>query len=71
MYTLVVLVFALVATWFIFRMARKAWRKADIEEVKSKVEDTEDVYESAKNINAKKFQKQHDKVEEIKEATDL
>jgi hypothetical protein len=71
MYYLIVLSLVLFAGWFIFKVARKKWREADIAEVKSKVGDTEVVYESAKDINVKKFQKQHDKVEEIKDSTDV
>jgi hypothetical protein len=71
MYYLIVLIFTLIAAWLIFKMARREWRKTEIAEIKSKVKDTESVYNSAKNIDAKKFQKQHSEVEKIKETTDL
>ena len=71
MYYLIVLAFTLLAGWVIYRTASKLFRKADIADIKNKVNDTEGVYESTKDINVKTFQKQHDKIEEIKEATDL
>ena len=71
MYILVVCVFTLIAAWFIFKIARKKWHDVEADEVKCRVEETEDVYKSVKDVNTKKFKKQHDKVEKIKEATDL
>jgi len=71
MYYLVILAFTILTAWVIFKVARRWWREADIDEIKSKVKDTEVIYESAKDINTKRFQKQHDKVEEVKESTDL
>ncbi len=71
MYYLVILAFALLASWIVFRIASKLFRKADVADIKNKVDDTEDVYNSAKDINVKVFKKQHDKIEETKEATNL
>ena len=71
MYYLVILGLALVSTWYIFKFARGKWYDAEADEVKFRVKETKEIYESVKDVNTDRVKKQHDRIEEIKEATDL
>ena len=71
MYYLVIIALALISTWYIFKFAREKWYDAEADEVKFKVKETREVYESVKDVKTDRVKKQHDRIEEIKEATDL
>ena len=71
MYILIVIAFTLIAAWYIFKVARKRWYDAVADEVNFKVKETREVYESVRGINPDRVKKQHDKIEETKEAIDL
>ena len=55
----------LVGGYGIYRIARKQWRKADVEEKQDELEALHDNYESVKGINTKTVQKERQRIKDV------
>lgn len=51
--------------YIIYKVARKAWRKADVSEKQAELDALHDNYESLKDVNPKTVQKERKKIKDI------
>lgn len=63
LFTMAVVVFG--GGFLIYRVARKAWRKADVAEKQDELDALHENYEGLKGVNTKTVQKERQKIKDV------
>lgn len=71
MYYLILFAFILLFAWIIFKWARRQWYYVDTDKTKFKTKEIEKAFELLENIDTEKYKEQRDKIEKIKDDTEL